>query len=338
MSRSGDVDALLDEARGAGLKVEVHGTKWRAVNPVTGGQLFLPRRAIGRGLMNFRTKLKRLAAEKPSPMVAATSTTPIREEPSMGWPVPDLLAEAEKQGVRVDRHGGLLRVVGPVEAEPLSRLIRDREPEVLAHLNPPTDKDESSMPQLRSMARVGATPVENLASDAQGVWSVLREKAKADGDEPGSNAGNPGVLWRGALNRVMRELAPDWDDDYRKKLSQYLDQTGNARCQSKHANPPIWWISGTWQDGGLTVTRTAPKPAPPRAAPHAMTDEELLRVLAARLAGDPRADAKIAELEQANEALRSHVEELTTQLRERDARLEAYEAAAAVFRGGPIPK
>lgn len=332
MSRTGDVDRLLGEARKAGLHVEAHGSKWRVTNAETGGQAFVPTKGAGRSLANIRSDLRRLAA--PSPMVAATTTNP--QETPVAWPIEELIHQAGQEGVHLAVKGGLLHVSGPVDAEPLARLLRDRAPEVLAHLNPPNEKDETPVPQIRDIAHI-AVPVDDLASDAQAVWSILREKAKADGDEPGTNAGAAGVLWRGARDRVLRELAPEWDADYRQKIGQYLEQTGHAKCQSRHATPPIWWIAEAWSDGGLAVAkRPVPKPGPPKVLSAALTDEQLLAAITARLARDPQVAARVEELETANQALRSRVEDLSGELAERDARLAKFEAAAAIFRGGAL--
>lgn len=332
MSGAKEVERLIRDARKAGLTAEPHGWKWHVRNPATGAQMSVPVQGVGRSLSNLRAELRRLA-EPQAPMVAATNTTP--KETAVAWPIEELIHQAGQQGVRVNVRGGLLQVVGPVEAEPLARLVRDRAPEVIAHLNPPNQEDEL-MPKIRDMARI-ATPVDDLASDAQAVWSILREKAKADGDEPGTNAGSAGVLWRGARDRVLREVAPEWDADYRQRIGQYLEQTGHAKCQSRHATPPIWWIAESWNDGGLTVAkRPTPKPAPPKALSAALTDEELLAAITARLALDPHVAAQVEELETANQALRSRVEDLAGQLAEKDARLEKFEAAAAIFRGGAL--
>lgn len=324
MSRVTDVDRLLDQARENRLQVEEHGTKWRITNPETGGQVFLPQRAIGRGLKNFRAKLNRLGAPK-SPMVAATSATPTQEEPPMAWPVPDLLAEAERQGVQVDRHGGLLRVVSPAEAEPLSRLIRDRETDVITYLTPqPTsEEDQQPMAKIRDVAHFDTpAPIVDIAADAKSLWEVIRGLARQQGEQAGTNAGEAGVIWRGAMLRVMREAFAQWSTDHRRDVSLYLERTGHARCQSRNAKPdPIWWVRGEWDDGDLTTTRTAPagitkpklaaRPAPatgdaPVAGP---TDPlSMLQAVAKRVhdAEQRAEDAEllVTELEGENERLR----------------------------------
>jgi hypothetical protein len=327
MSRIKDVDALIREARVAGLKVEPHGAKWRVTNPKTGGQAFVPNQGAGRSLANIKAELKRLASP-PAPMVAATTTSAeedLAEKAFAGGDLQSLMKAALNSGVRMRISGGLLHVTGPPDAEPLARLLRNRERDVLALLDPPDEK-ELSMPKIRDIAHISTRP-ENVAKDAQALWEILREKAREDGDEPGTNAGVDGVLWRGARDRVVREMCPDWPADYRREIGLYLEQTGHAKCQSRHANPPIWWIAQTWNDGGLAVRKTTPKNS------SHVSDEELLRMLADRLARDPHADNRIAELETANAALRSRVEELNNEIAEKNSRLERFEAAAAIFRG-----
>jgi hypothetical protein len=250
---------LLREARKSGLVVEQHGSKWRVTNPETGGLAFVPTQGAGRSLHNIRAELRRMA-EPPAPMVAAVSP-PAPEEDAMGWPIEQLLTLAEQQGVKVDVRGGLLHVSGPVECEPFARLVRDRETDVLDHLNPPTESEEP-MPRVGDVARIDIpAPIADVAADARQVWQVIRGLAATQGDEKGLNAGVAGVLWRGAMGRVMRETHPEWADDHRRDISTYLERTGHTKCQSRHANPPVWWIRSEWDDGGLTVTKTTPKPA-----------------------------------------------------------------------------
>lgn len=264
VSRTRDVDVLVRDARKAGLVVEQHGTKWKVTNPDTGGLAFIPLQGTGRSLANIRAELRRLA-EPPAPMMAAVQPATVQEE-AVGWPIEQLLDHAAQQGVRVEVRGGLLHVSGPVDAEPFARLLRDREADVVAHLNPPTEGD-TSVPRIRDTARIDhPAPIRDVAGDAEQVWQVIRGLAQTQGDEHGLNAGVRGVLWRGALNRVMRETRSDWPDDYRKDVSAYLERTGHAKCQSRHANPPVWWVRSEWDDGGLTVTKTTPARAKPKAA------------------------------------------------------------------------
>jgi hypothetical protein len=256
VSATRDVDVLLRDARKAGLKVEMHGSKWRVTNEETGGQAFVPTRGAGRSLANIRSELRRLSS--PSPMVAAVN--PSLEEDAVGWPIEQLLSMAEQQGVRVEVRGGLLHVSGPVDAEPFARLIRDRERDVLAHLNPSTES-EDSVPRIGDVARINhPAPIRDVAGHAFHLWDIMRDLAREQGGERGLNAGVDGLVWRGAMGRVMREAYPDWDDSYRREVSVYLERTGHMKCQSRNARPPVWWIRSEWCDGDLKVTKTTPKP------------------------------------------------------------------------------
>lgn len=320
-----DVDVLIREARNAGLRVELVNGKWRVTSDTSDGQAFIPTRATGRGLANARSAIRRLA-DPPAPMVAAVN--PTLEEDAVGWPIEQLLAMAEQQGVRVEVRGGLLHVSGPVDAEPFARLLRDREADVLDHLNPSTES-ENSVPKIGEVARISG----RLPSDAKAVWEILRENAANAGDEAGTNAGIDGVLWRGARDPVLRTLGPEWSKEYRADIGSYLEQTGHAKCQSRHATPPIWWIADVWNDGSLTVTKKSAA-SNGRAAAQ-FTDDELIAAVTERIRASANT-ARIAELETANEALRSHIKKLTEQLAEREGRLAQYEAAAAIFRGGTL--
>lgn len=345
VSSTRDVDVLLRDARKAGLRVEMHGSKWRVTNADTGGQAFVPTKGAGRSLANIRSELRRLA-EPPAPMVAAVSAPP--QEDAMGWPIEQLLGHAQSQGVRVEVRGGLLHVSGPIDSEPFARLLRDREPEVLAHINP-SSRDETPMPQIGESARIDhPTPARNVAADARDLWQIIRDLARTQGDERGMNAGVPGVHWRGALTRVMREAKPDWPDDYRKDVSIHLERTGHMKCQSRNASPPVWWVLPEWNDGDLKVTKTAPKPAKPKAnsakpaSPVALPDMgdpvALLKAVAKRVSdADQRAEAADQRVEEA-ELMVTALEEENERLRgERDeykAQVEQINNAFRMLAGG----
>ena len=235
MSRKSDVDALMREARELGLSTERHGMKWKVTNPATGDHKFLPAQGSGRSLLNIRSDIRRLAG--PSPMEAAVAApadgSGLAGHAFAEWSVADLLELAEHQGVKVRERGGYLSITCDVDAEPVARLLRDREAEVLAHLNPQTSGEEV-MARIADTARV--TRKKDTAGDAEALWDLI-------------------------------------------------------------------------------------------------TDEEFIAALAARLKGGPGASERIAELETANAALRSRIEDLARELAEKDARLKAYDAAAAIFRG-----
>lgn len=259
-----DVDVLIRDARKAGLHVELNNGKWHVTSDKSEAQAFIPSRATGRGLANARSAIRRLT-DAPAPMVAAVNPHN-SEEGAMGWPIEDLLTHAVRQGVRVEVRGGLLHVSGPVDAEPFARLLRDREADVLDHLAPSTESC-APMPRVGDVARIELpSPVVDVAADARAVWEIIRGLARTQGDKRAENAGRPGVYWRGALTRVMRETRPDWEDLHRKDVSLYLERSGHLKCQSRNANPPVWWVLPEWDNGGLTVTKATPKPAKPKTA------------------------------------------------------------------------
>ncbi|MEV8638925.1 hypothetical protein AB0395_45450 [Streptosporangium sp. NPDC051023] len=256
-----EAKALVRDAERTGLKVEQRGDRWHITNPITDAQVFLPLMVTGRSVANYRSEIRRLGTP-PAPMVAATQPP---QGPEVAMPIEELLELAAKQGVRVEDRGGVLRVSSPMEAEPLARLIRDRSVEVLAHLNPPVE--ESPVPKISEMAAVtGNLPVRDVAADARRLWQVVRGLAATQDHPPGQNAGAVGVIWHGALLRVLKEAFSDWDTDWRRDVSTYLERTNHMKCQSRSASPPVWWVREEWTDGGLTVTKVpakAPKPAAP---------------------------------------------------------------------------
>lgn len=324
-----DVDVLIKEARQAGLRVELHNGKWRVSSDRSDGQAFIPTRATGRGLANARSAIRRLA-EPPAPMAAAVNPKNL-EEDAVGWPIEQLLSLAEQQGVRVEVRGGLLHVSGPVEAEPFARLLRDREGDVLSHLNPSTES-EAPMPRVGDMARIEhPSPLVDVAADARNLWEIIRGLARTQGDQRAENAGTPGVYWRGALGRVMREAKPDWDDLYRKDVSLYLERSGHLKCQSRNANPPVWWVLPEWNDGDLKVTKTTPKPAKPKPAeandvkpPVSLPDVgdplAMLTAVAKRVSDAEQraeeAELMVAALEEENDRLRGERDDYKRQVEE----------------------
>lgn len=335
-----DVDVLIREARQAGLHVTLNNGKWHVTSDRSEAHAFIPTRATGRGLANARTAIRRLAGP-PAPMVAAVNPAPVEEE-AVSWPIEQLLTLAEQQGVKVEVRGGLLHVSGPVDAEPFARLLRDREADVLDHLHPSTGS-ETSVPRLGDVARIDLpASARDVASDARSVWLVIRGLAKTQGDEKGLNAGVPGVLWRGAMGRVMRETHPEWADDYRRDISTYLERTGHAKCQSRHANPPVWWIRSEWSDGDLKVTKTTPKtPAKPKTAEANGAKPTPLPDVGDPLAMLTAVAKRVSDAEQraadAEELLADALEENDRLRAERDqykAQVEQINSAFQILRGG----
>lgn len=344
MSSTRDVNRILNDAERAGLKVEMHGSKWRVTNAETGGQAFVPTKGAGRSLANIRAELRRLA-ETPSPMVAAVAPARVEEEYDVAMPIEELLGLATKQGVRAETRGGLLHVSGPLDAEPLARLLRDRSVEVLAHLNPPTE--EPPMPKISEIATVdGDLSVRDVAADARRLWRVVRGLAATQEHPPGQNAGAEGAIWHGALLRVMKEAFADWDNDWRRDVSNYLERSNHMKCQSRSATPPVWWVRDEWNDGGLTVTKTAakapakatPKPKAPEPAPvvaavlgDAADPLTMLQAVAKRISD---AETRADDAELMNAMLE---EELTKARGERDeykAQLDQFRDTFRVLAGG----
>ncbi|MEO3856144.1 hypothetical protein [Acrocarpospora sp. B8E8] len=329
---SREVDELIRQAKRDGLKAERVGYRWEVSNPAKpGAPLSIPASGVGHSLSAVRREL-RLLAEKPNPMVAAVSGLPterdLTERALSDWDLGSLLIAAERQEISIRVRNGLLEVSGPPESEPLARLLRDRAGEVLAHLNPPNPptQEVDDVARVRDVAKI-SRPAEDLARDAQALFEIVREKAAEQNDRYGNNAGIDGVLWDGALTKVMDEFA-SWDAEYRRQVAGYLERTRHTKCQRKDASPPVWWVANAWNDGGLKVTRMAVQPS------GEVSDEQLLALLAARLRQDPGSAERIAELETANAALRSRIEDLTAQIAEKDRRLAQYDAAAAIFRNG----
>ncbi len=305
MSRTSDVNKLITQARESGLVVDVHANQWRVTNPDTGERTSIPSQGMGRSLKNYRAQIRRLGVPK---------TASEEEAVGYGWSIAELLDMAERTGVTACVRGGLLEVSAPPGVEHLARLLRDREQEVLAHLTP----EETAVPTVGQIARVTVSDREaDLPHDTYALWEVVRALAKDAGDVAASGKASH-VIWRGQLAKVIADYSSEWDASYRGMVTESLGRSGHLRCQSPNAQPPTWQVARQWSDV---------------AEPPVLSDEELLAAITARLKSSPTADAEIAELTTANEALRSRITDLTTQLAERDARLEMFEQAAAIFRG-----
>lgn len=336
---SREADELVREAKGMDLKAVRNGFKWDVTNPRTGATMQIPTSGVGHSLSAIRRDMRELA-ETPSPMVAATSgpAQPSEQEltvRSLGdWDIGSLLIAAGHQEISVRVRNGLLEVSGPGESEPLARLLRDRAGEVLAHLNPPIppieEPDVAEIREIANIVRTSPQPVRNVVSDAQGLWQIVRDLAKTQGDVHTVNAGIEGVMWRGALSQVMAQTCPDWDDDYRKEIASHLERTGHTHCQSRYAKDsngkasPIWWIREEWDDGGLTVTRKVPSPkALAKAKPEPVQSANGSgSATGGALAFLQQMDARIAAAEQRADAAEAVIVELEA---ERDAAIERAE-------------
>ncbi|MER6171327.1 hypothetical protein [Streptosporangium sp. NPDC001681] len=335
MSRATDVKDLLDkEAEEHDLLVESHGRKWKVTNLATGLVKFLPKNGAGRSLDNFRTQLRSLRPA-PSLMLAATERTDSMPRDTW-WKVEDLLAAAHMQGLRPYVSGGILHVHGDLDAQPVAEMLHAREAEVIAHLTRshtnPTNPSEGNqaVPKIVETARIDRTgPVRNIAGDAEALWELLRDEARKQGDRHGTNAGVPGVLWTGALIHIVQEIGKDWDDAHVQEVRQYLNRTEHTHCQRPKAKPPVWWLANAWNDGGLTVTRSAkkgdlervepqqPEPEPePAAAPGSAL--AALRALDQRITA---AEQRAVDAEKALDQARGERSDLLTELDEVRAEL-----------------
>ncbi|TMR91269.1 hypothetical protein, partial [Nonomuraea basaltis] len=133
-----DVNKLIKQARRAGLICQDLGDRWKITNPETGETRYMPNRAIGRGLANATTTIRQLRTPMQAAVSAAAQEGPQPWERGQ-WDTINLLALYVHQGGHISASGGLLRLTGPLDLEPLAGLLRTREPEVIDLVN--------SMPQ-----------------------------------------------------------------------------------------------------------------------------------------------------------------------------------------------
>ncbi len=336
MSRATDIKKMLDtEAARLKLNVAKDGDSWKVTNPANDRDIDIPLRAIGRGIRNYRTAVRGLAATA-NPMVAATNTTATATQDELmprdrdtWWNVENLVAAARAHGLRPYVSGGILHTPGPVDAKSYADMLHAREAEVIDYLTPaqPTAEGDHSVPKLGETARI-VRPARDIAGDSKALWEILRELAAVQGEKPLSNGGTPGVMWTGALIDVIREACPDWDALHVTDVRQYLNRTEHTRCHRPKLKPPVWWVAKTWNDGGLTVTRVddgqplegaepapkpkpkptspkqaAPKPAAPAATPAVETGGGALATLRA-------IEVRITQAEQAAAAARMELSEV----------------------------
>ncbi|MEU4511734.1 hypothetical protein AB0G05_19760 [Nonomuraea wenchangensis] len=309
MSRKSDVEKMVRrEAKRHRFLVEKIGNEWKVTNPATGLSQCVPDRVGGENLLNARSKVRQLATR--TAMQAAVAADPSEQEhqPGDNWKIQDLVAAAYRSGVTFDIDQGRLRINAHMDNRSWVDVLRRRESEVmgfllgeLARYTPHPDPDpgsepepdpesetpqgaDESMPRIGDVARIDSRGrKEDLAADARALYDLLREEAARQGDERSFNARVEGVLWTGTLTSVLRSVGADWDSTYQDDVSRYLRDTGHIRCQ-RRSNPSIWWIRGTWNDGGLTVTRkptpadvprktTKPEPAPAAASTGPAADQ-----------------------------------------------------------------
>ncbi|MFD8529447.1 hypothetical protein ACFV0L_18705 [Streptosporangium canum] len=270
MTSKSDVKKLVEtETERLGFTMQLANGRWLITNPENGRTGEIPLQAMGRGLDNYKTKIRSLLHDhptKPSPMVAATDLATEKANPmprDTWWTVETLLEGARANGIKPYASGGILHTPGPIEAQSYADMLHAREAEVIAHLTrtTATTKGEPAVPTIGESAHVIRKP-RDVAADAEALWGLLREEARKQGDKPLTNGNVPGVQWCGALSDIIKTACPDWDTLHEKDVRQYLNRTEHTRCHRPRVTPPVWWIALKWNNGDLTVTRTAPKPEP----------------------------------------------------------------------------
>ncbi|MFI6909695.1 hypothetical protein ACIBKY_51130 [Nonomuraea sp. NPDC050394] len=308
---------VREEAVRLNLRVERKSDAWVVTNPESGLCHRVRLKLAWQELLNQRSRIRALATRPP--LAAAVEQKPAPAPEASSWSVRDLVRMARAMGVHVYLAGGLLQVTGPLEdAGPMARMLHAREAEVIAFLTPPPPEsetktetvagpevapalqqgDDASMPKVGDVARIEGGPrKEDLAADANALWSLLREEAKKQGDERGTNAREEGVLWTGALTSIVRQIRGMWDEVYEREVIGYLTRTNHIKCQ-KRASPPIWWIRTAWDDGGLAVAR---KPAAAKGVPAPNAGREKAAA-APPASGLPEVGQLIEMLQKANDA------------------------------------
>ncbi|GAA5046365.1 hypothetical protein HNP84_010295 [Thermocatellispora tengchongensis] len=270
MTSKSDVKKLVEaETERLGFTMKLANGKWLITNPANGRTGEIPLQAMGRGLDNYKTKIRSLLQDHPTKpsMVAATDLATEKADtmPRTWWSVEALLAAAYANGLRPYVSGGILHTPGPVEAKPFADMLHAREPEVIAHLTKntaATTEGDTAVPTIGESAHVIRSKSRDVAADAEALWGLLRDAAREQGDKPLTNGGVVGVQWCGALADIIKAACSDWDALHEKDVRQYLNRTEHTRCHRPRATPPVWWIALEWNNGGLTVTKTTPKTAP----------------------------------------------------------------------------
>ncbi|WP_214317074.1 hypothetical protein [Nonomuraea sediminis] len=274
MTSKSDVRKLVEaETERLGFTMQLANGRWLITNPDNGRTGEIPLQAMGRGLDNYRTKIRSLLHDhptKPSPMVAATDLATEKADTmprDTWWSVEALLSAARANGIKPYVSGGLLHTPGPVEAKPYADMLHAREAEVIAYLTnttpvTATTEGDTAVPTIGESANVTRIKPRDIAADAEALWGLLREAAREQGDKQLTNGGVVGVQWCGALADIIKAACSDWDALHEKEVRQYLNRTEHTRCHRPRATPPVWWVALEWNNGGLTVTKTTPKPGP----------------------------------------------------------------------------
>ncbi|MFG3438362.1 hypothetical protein ACGF0J_14055 [Nonomuraea sp. NPDC047897] len=283
MTSKSDVKKLVKaESERLGFTMRQANGRWEITNPKNGRTSYIPLQAMGRGLDNYRTEIRSLLHDhptKPSPMVAATDPATEKADTvprDTWWSVEALLAAAYANGLKPYVSGGILHTPGPVEAKPYADMLHAREAEVIAQLTntntataTATTEGDTDVPSIGESAHVTRTKPRDIAADAEALWGLLREAAREQGDVPLTNGNVPGVQWKGALADIIKAVGQGWDSLHEKEVRQYLNRTEHTRCHRPRATPPVWWVALEWNNGGLTITKTTPKPDPRTVAPAA---------------------------------------------------------------------
>lgn len=114
-----DVRALVREVEGVGWTVAQEGTKLRITGPNGEGPVFIPGRAIGHGLANYRAELRRAGCPLPSSSGRAAPATDdtVTPDPSDSFIAESLEADLERERERVQAADTELRARDALLAE-----------------------------------------------------------------------------------------------------------------------------------------------------------------------------------------------------------------------------
>ncbi|MFI6497148.1 hypothetical protein [Nonomuraea typhae] len=282
MTNKSDVKKLVEaETERLGFTMQLANGKFLITNPNNGRTGEIPMQAMGRGLDNYKTKIRSLLNDhptKPSPMVAATDPATEKADTmprDTWWSVDELVGAALANGIKPYVSGGLLHTPGPVESKSYADMLHAREIDVIAYLTKnttaTTTEGDTDVPRIGDTATVVNWKPRDIVADAEALWGLLRDAARDQGDKPLTNGGVVGVQWQGALSQIIKAACSDWDTVHEQDVRQYLNRTEHTRCHRPRANPPVWWIALEWNDGGLTITKTTPKPNPQTVAAAAAT-------------------------------------------------------------------
>lgn len=346
MTRASDVTQMIRRAQADGLKAVREGDRWIVTNPQTGVSQPIPLRLTGQALHNYRSRLRRLGTVMPTDGLGLPSVTvdpvpapkPAGDLPRREWTPLELLAEAERQGVKVSVRGGLLHVVCPLGLESIGDVLRSREADIVAALRPPSEQKEPDVAKIRDTARISGDKPADVATSAYVLWGTIRERA---GDvSPEQIDGTPGVRWRGAMSAVISELWPTMAEQDRIAIGQFLRSSGNA-THIKLGGEAYWWVAAEWRDEDVRPRGFAAPRTKARATPldvgkgHPPAKVTVTRKPVEPAVSEPAGaayaflqamDARIAEAEQRADVAESRLAEVEAERDEALARAEKAEA------------